>query len=525
MQTWLLTMSVIPYMVLKYRKAIYMLQQNSYNVSNRYRKWLWRNRRKVFFTYELFLLFPLGILFLVDSSIGFLLMVISFFLSFEKELQEKKREQQKKKFGLTSRVKRLCLTLFFLFSLGILFLLRETGDLFFFSSFFLTFGYFSYILTDIANILNFPVEKVVYCYYRQKAKKKLKNMPYLKVVGITGSYGKTSCKNILHAILSTTLNSYPTPKSLNTPYGLMTAINRGLDKFDDVFIAEMGACKRKDIRLLCDLVKPQYGMISTIGVAHLETFKTEEAIQKTKFELVESLPEEGLAILNRDDPKQRSYPLLSKCRVKWIGIQEDADVMAKNIQLSYQGTRFFVQFKGDHRKYLFTTKLLGYHNIYNILEGIALGQEFQVPISSMQRAISSLRPSEHRLELRKYKDFYLIDDAFNSNPVGSKMALDVLKMMPGKKIVVTPGMIELGNRQYAFNFQWGEQIADVCDEVILIGKKQTKPILEGLKKKQYPSVSIHILQDVKSAFSLLEELKEEATYVLLENDLPDLFNE
>ena len=118
-----------------------------------------------------------------------------------------------------------------------------------------------------------------------------------------------------------------------------------------------------------------------------------------------------------------------------------------------------------------------------------------------------------------------IDDAYNSNPVGSKMALDVLNLMPGKKIIMTPGMIELGNKQYELNYKFGEYIFDVCDEVILVGEKQTKPIQDALNKKGYDNKKIHIINDVKEGFMIVNKIKAKDTYVLIENDLPDSFNE
>ena len=139
--------------------------------------------------------------------------------------------------------------------------------------------------------------------------------------------------------------------------------------------------------------------------------------------------------------------------------------------------------------------------------------------------VKRVKPVEHRLELKKYGNITIIDDAYNSNPVGSKMAVDVLGLMNGKKIIVTPGMIEMGEKQYELNMEFGRQIAKVCDEVILIGEEQTKPIFDGLKKEKFNIEKIHILNDVKMAFPLMKKLSDNNTYVLLENDLPDIFNE
>ena len=525
-----LLISLIPfllYMILKYRKSFYMLQQNSYNVSNRYLKWISKNLNKSIITYDIVIFALILLINLISKQYYMYIMGFIYLVLFYIELKLIKHEQQKKKFIITSRIKRMFITLFILLFIIIFIICKNynVDKLPYYYFVISLFGYLSFIISYIINVINIPVEKIVYCYYLSKAKNRLKSMPNLEVIGITGSYGKTSSKNILNTILSSEFNSYPTPKSFNTPYGLMKSINNGLDKFDNIFIAEMGACKLKDIKVLCSIAKPKYGIITTIGVAHLETFKTEENIVKGKFELIESLPSDGVAVLNKDDAKQVNYKIKNNCKVIWIGINSDADVKASNIKLSNTGTTFNVNFKNDSKTYEFSTKLLGRHNIYNILDGLALAYELKIPIIKMQAAVKTLIPTEHRLELRKYKDMYLIDDAFNSNPTGSKMALEVLDLMPGKKIIVTPGMIELGTSQYELNYKFGEYISSVCDEVILVGEQQTKPIFDGLLHKNYSKQHIYVLNDVKEAFILMEKLKSNETYILLENDLPDLFNE
>ena len=186
---------------------------------------------------------------------------------------------------------------------------------------------------------------------------------------------------------------------------------------------------------------------------------------------------------------------------------------------------FDCHFKGDKNKYNFETKLLGTANVYNILSAIALGHELGMSIKQLQLGTKKIKTIEHRLELKKYNKITIIDDAYNSNPIGSKMALDVLNLMEGKKIIVTPGMIELGEEEYKLNKKFGMQIADVCDKVILVGKNQTKAIQDGLKEKKYDKAKIDIINDVKEAFTIINRLNEDNVYVLLENDLPDIFNE
>ena len=159
------------------------------------------------------------------------------------------------------------------------------------------------------------------------------------------------------------------------------------------------------------------------------------------------------------------------------------------------------------------------------MAGILLGRELGLSIDELQRGVNSVKTIEHRLELKKYGNINIIDDAYNSNPVGSRMAVEVLGLMEGTKIIVTPGMIELGDKQYELNKKFGEYISKVCDYVILIGKKQTKPIYDGLIENKFDDKKIFILNDVRDAFTLMNRLATKNTYVLLENDLPDLFSE
>ena len=319
-----------------------------------------------------------------------------------------------------------------------------------------------------------------------------------------------------------------TPHNYNTQYGLIITINNYLDKFNDIFIAEMGAFKMGRIKLLCDLVKPKYGIITSIGTAHLDTFGSRENVQKGKFELIESLPSDGVGILNMDDPYQVNYKLKNNCDIIWIGIDnKDADIRAKNIKIDSSGMTFDVYFKSDNITHTFNTKLLGNANIYNILAGIAFGKLMGMSLKELELGVKRIKPITHRLELKNMGDRTIIDDAYNSNPVGSKMALDVLKLMDGMKIVVTPGMIELGDEQYSLNKKFGEYISIVADYVILVGEKQTKPILDGLNDKKFSKDKIRVINDVKEAFKIIEEVKIKGThtYILLENDLPDIFNE
>ena len=521
--------SVLPILVYTYfktKKSFHMLQQNWYNDGNRYIKWINKNLKKIFLTIELsFILF--FIFKWLEPVLSMILVVLLYTILALLYLRNSRREQTKKPLAFTKRVKRLLVTTTILYLIPvIIFSIKFNANLLY--VYYLIIGllvYLNYYVVFLANIINKPIEKMINDGFKKKALNKLNGMTNLKVIGITGSYGKTSSKNILNDILNVKYNSFPTPKNFNTPVGLIMTINNYLDKFNDLFIAEMGAFKKGEIKELCDLVHPTYGILTTIGTAHLESFGSRENIQEGKFELIESLPQDGIGILNADDPYQVSYKLKNKVKIVWIGIDNDADVKASNIKLTNEGTTFDVTFKGDKKKYQFETRLLGKANVYNILAGIALGYNLGISIPKLIMGVKKVKAVEHRLELKKMGSINIIDDAYNSNPVGSKMALDVLGLMPGKKIIVTPGMIEMGSEEYEINKTFGKQIAEVCDEVILVGEKQTKPIYDGLIEKKYSKNKIHVLDDVKLAFPLFNRLAEKETYVLLENDLPDIFNE
>ena len=515
---------VIYLTIIKSKKSIHMLQQNYYDESNRYLLWIKNNMSKVFLNYDL-LLFIILIGFLLDykiTSIIFALLSILVIIEIKTI-----KEQVKKPLVITARVKRMFITELVIYLL-ILLPIIITFNVKSITSYYLIISIVTYLNSFImwlVNKINIPVEKCVYLHYKHMAQNKLFSMNLL-VVGITGSYGKTSSKNILNDILNVKFNSFATPQNFNTPYGLIRSINQYLDKFNDIFIAEMGAFKVGEINTTCKLVKPKYGILTNIGEAHLESFGSRENIQKGKFELIESLPSDGIGILNGDDPYQKSYKLKNNCKILWIGIDnKDVDLYATNIKLSGSGTTFDCVFKGDKNKYTFKTKLLGKHNIYNILAAVLLGHELGMSIDELIRGVSEVKTIDHRLQLKPYGSNYIIDDAYNSNPVGSKRALEVLKMMPGKKIVVTPGMIELGEKQYEANYNFGTYINDTADYVILVGKNQTKPIYDALVDKKYKKDNLFVINDVKEAFPIINKVATTKTYILLENDLPDLFNE
>ena len=529
---------VISFVVINYyktKRSLHMLQQNLYNENNRYLKWIFKNSNQFMDVDIIIILIALTIMLIFYNNefitiIGGIVISLQNVLLASKWRKNIKNDQNKKKLVVTARIKRLICTILILFAIPLVALGLHIYDSRVVWTIFLVLSLMTYLnafVVFIAKVINTPIEKCVYLHFKTMAQSKLRNMNNLKIIGITGSYGKTSSKRILADILNIKYNALPTPRNLNTYNGLIMTVNNYMDKFTEIFIAEMGAYVKGEIAGLCRLIKPKYGILTTIGTAHMETFGSQENIQKGKFELIESLPSDGFGILNGDDPLQVSYKLKNKVRIIWIGVDnKDVDVHASNIKCSSKGTSFDVKFKGDSKKYRFETRLLGQHNVHNILAAIACGREFGIEIDDLIKAVAGVRPVEHRLELKKLGDFYMIDDAYNSNPVGAKRAVEVLDMMPGTKVVVTPGMIELGEKEDEYNKTFGEQISKVADYVVLIGEKKTKPIKEGLLEKGFDKDKIVVFNDVRDAYPFIGGLaRKKEVYALFENDLPDTYNE
>ncbi len=376
----------------------------------------------------------------------------------------------------------------------------------------------------LAALLAVPIEKLIYELYFRDARKKLLANDRLIRIGITGSYGKTSTKFILAEMLSQKYNVLATPASFNTPMGLTGVIRSRLTPAHQVFIAEMGARHPQDIRELCRLVHPTIGVLTSVGPQHLDTFHTLENIRNTKYDLIRALPEDGLAVFADDgDIVTGLFRETSKPRL--LTGAENSDAWADDIQVGAEGSRFTLHLKG-HEPIPCVTPLLGRHNIANIVLAAALAAHLGVSDRQLQTAISQLKPVEHRLKIvTSAGGVTVIDDAFNTNPVSSKAALDVLRMYPPRRIIVTPGMVELGAEEARYNREFGEYMADCADIVLLVGAKHTAPIAEGLRAKGFDEESLHVCGSLEEAVATLKTLTRPGDTVMYENDLPDSYTE
>lgn len=380
----------------------------------------------------------------------------------------------------------------------------------------------------LANTLILPIEKRINMYYYNMAYDKVRSFKDLKVVGITGSYGKTSTKFITAGILQEKYNVLKTPESYNTPMGISKVINNTLNEQHEVFVVEMGARNIGDIQEVAKLANPQIGILTSVGPTHLETFKNIENIMKTKYELIEELPPEGIAIFNYDNKYVRKLADKTFKEKILYGMEETEklDIYATDIEVNEMGSTFILRDKkGNSVKC--TTKLLGKHNISNLLAGAAAGVALGLSLEEIARGIEKVEPVPHRLQLiNPGTGIIVIDDAFNSNPVGAKAALDVISQFKqGKKIIVTPGMVELGDKEEEANEEFGRNIAKVCDYVILIGPNRTKPIYKGIIEEGFSKDKVFVLSTLNEATLKLQQIVKPKDVVLFENDLPDTYNE
>jgi len=435
-------------------------------------------------------------------------------------------KKAKKPFVVTMRVKRTYITSAIVFTVicGICgsLLTGEEPRLYFI-------GLFPLLLplwVALGGLCAWPIEKLVSEMYFRDAQKKLDARPDLIKIGITGSYGKTSVKFILGTILQEKFQVLVTPSSFNTPMGVTRIIREKLMPAHQVFVAEMGARHVGDIKELCRLVHPHHGVLTSVGPQHLDTFHTLERIKSTKYELMDAIPDGGCCFF--PDDKAICRELFDKTRKtkRLCSVHpgaDDADVWATDIHVSPAGSSFILHTLND--EIACQTKLLGEHNIQNIILAATVGLHLGMTLRQIARGISKIMPVEHRLQLIPSTGVTIIDDAFNSNPKGAQAALKVLREFEGRRIIITPGMVELGDGEDDFNHEFGLMMADCVDVAILVGKKHTSPIAKGLKEAGFPKENLHVVSSLDEATAILRQIGHPGDVALFENDLPDNYSE
>ena len=447
----------------------------------------------------------------------------------------------KQRFRLTQRAARLLITAYALtivatigavVAIDRLFSLSTTAQFAVYTALGVAIYHLSALVLPLANLIMHPVEAGFRWMFRRRAANTLRRANPT-VIGITGSYGKTSTKEYLAHILNGRYRAYATPKSYNTLMGVCLAINDGLanDLSHDYFIVEMGAYMPGEIAAICDLVKPQISIVTAVGPQHLERFGSLENTARAKYEIIEALPPDGTAVFNWDDPLvramyERGYPK-NRVGVTWqnTDLAQQLRFHARNIRNTVDGLQFDILDAETGEEQHITTRLVGQHNVTNILLAAAAARVVGMPLGEIALRVASLEPAEHRLQRRVLPGgVTVIDDAYSANPIGAQNALNVLSLYrSGRRVLITPGMVELGPLQDEENRKLGWQAAQVCTDIILVGAEQTRPIQQGIRQAAFPEDRLQIFDTREEAIAWFNTALQPGDAVLFLNDLPDTY--
>lgn len=503
---------------------------------------------------------------LTHTSAGILLSLFVFF--WFGSVARHRGDAEKKPLVMTARARRLALTaavptlltlltgitLATLRTLpGLPFHLRDTGiPLLVADPYFL---FFVLLLTDLlvpfwilaATVVNLPFERRIQQGFKDQAARRLASIPGLKVVALTGSFGKTSTKFMLEALLSERFQVCTTPGSFNTPMGICRVINDMLHRDHQVLLLEMGARRPGDLDELCDIAQPDISLITAVGPAHLDTLGSLDGIEREKSTLARRVKPGGVLVLNADDPRvDRMGELRDDVYVLRTGLNtpDEARMVAtaRNIRLTPEGYRFDLVLRTDpgpatahgeqgeqreaERTESVRLSLLGEHNLRNFLMAAAAAASLGLRPGTIAAGARRIKPVAHRLEPKTRNGRTILDDAFNSNPEGARAALEALRDMEGgRKVIVTPGMVELGKEQDRYNREFGQRIAKArLDQILLVGPEQTRPILEGIRGED-PDAPVRVVRSLGEAEQWLADNTTAGDVILYENDLPDTYNE
>lgn len=512
---------------LEFRRDLMMFQQNSYR-PDRYRHWLAESGDSTSMMrlggFIVFFAAIVGFGHIIAGDI--LIAIFSLFASINLA-----RRKYKKPLVMTMRATRILVTSLVMAAivcaLAVIFFapIAWTPSLFALAEASIGCYCLSHLFILAANAVLDPWEKSINRRYYNDAKNRLESMPQLKIIGITGSYGKTTTKHYLHRILSEHYDTLMTPGSYNTTLGVVRTVRELLKPYHQVFIVEMGAKQKGDIKEICELVNPQAGIITAVGPQHLESFKSLDNVQSTKFELADAIPQEGFVLVNNDFPKIAEREVdNTRCIRYALNNEKESQYIATNIIYGATGSTFMVEDIRDNWTIELATPLVGECNISNLTAAVAMAHILGVPDAKIAYAVSRMEQVEHRMFIKRIPgSLTIIDDAFNSNPVGSSMALDVLAAMPGKRILITPGMIELGDQEFELNEKFGFKAASCADIVIIVGKYNRESITKGLKDGKMPAEGIIHADTFNDAQAILKSVSQAGDTVLYENDLPDTF--
>jgi len=367
-------------------------------------------------------------------------------------------------------------------------------------------------------VLFFPTAILKKVYIR-RATKKLHAYTQLIVVGITGSYGKSSTKEFLSQILATSHTVVKTPKNVNTEIGIAKCILQTNFQNADVFVVEMGAYRIGEIQKICTMVQPKIGILTAIAPQHLALFGSMKNIQQAKYELLRSLPQDGLAITNVDNTYCRELLGTLECRVKTFGSDTDfhPNILIENVKNTESGISYKVLTSDGIRNV--GLPIFGKHNVFNIIPAAIAAREIGMRNDQIDASLQFLKPGHGSIHTLLYGTATIINDSYNSNPEGFKAALDMLNTFPSskKRIVITRGMRELGDQAEELHKQIGGEISFVADELIITEKDYAEPLSLGVVKKY--NTEVRQIYAPEKLLEYVQALHNTESVVLIENKI------
>ncbi|MBQ8507251.1 MAG: UDP-N-acetylmuramoyl-tripeptide--D-alanyl-D-alanine ligase [Clostridia bacterium] len=421
----------------------------------------------------------------------------------------------KRPFGVTRRICRLLVMLCILNLTGALLLsLLKLSPYFIFAA-------ADYMVALAARIMQ-PLENRINAGFYNSARQKLAAHKGLIRIGITGSFGKTDVKLMLKTILSEKYRVLATPPSFSTAMGVSRVVNEQLKSGHQVFIAEMGAQKKGEIKEIAKLVAPQYGVLTCVGDAHLDTFGSLEQAAQTKYELIQALPDDGDAFFGSDAGfGDRLYHMCKRENKFRTGIGPDKGfhVCAGNIQTGVRGTRLELTCADGSHAWM-QIPLLGSYNVRNLALCAAVARRLGMSMEEIARGAEKLKPVKHHLQLVP-GEVNVIDDSENQLPEAALEALRVLAEFPGRRILVTSGLIEPEKGPANKNYAFGIQICGCADYVILIDPEATREIMDGLMSAKFPKSSVRMVREGSDAAAIIREIAGPGDTVLYEGVYPE----
>lgn len=334
------------------------------------------------------------------------------------------------------------------------------------------------IILGIVAFIFLPVDRKLKSRILDRAKVLRAAHPEVLVIGVTGSVGKTTVKELLGHVLAVK-GGVATPAHVNTELGVAQWLTNTLSKKDvpPIVVLEMGAYKRGEIALLTDVSKPNIGIVTAVGTQHLALFGSAENIWRAKSELIQSLPVDGHAFLNGDDEGPRRMKDVAACPVTLVGTGGSADIEAMEIEETAKGLQFRVG------QTMFTVALRGTHNVTNVLLAIAVARYLGIDDKSIVQRLESFTPPSNTFQVRQIRKTEVLDDTYNSSPQSFKAAIGWAKSQPfDHKTLLAAGLIELGEISEATHRELGAASQNVFSRVIFLDDESAKAFGAGLGK-------------------------------------------